>query len=506
MTRLPTDARLARRAAAGDERAFAAIYKRYHQDLYRFCLSILSRPEDAQDALQNTMVKALRALPGEERQIELKPWLYRVAHNESIEVLRRRREGVEFDPERAMAASEPSEAVAQRERLRRLLADLEQLPERQRTSLVMRELGGLGFEQIAESFETSPAVARQTVYEARLNLRQLEAGREMGCEQVTRQLSDADGRVTRRREIQAHLRSCRECREFRDAIASRRHDLAALAPLPAAAAGSILHGLLGAHASASGVAGGAVGAGAGKVVATSAVVKSVAAVAVVATVGVTAADRGGLIDAGLPGGKADTAGSSGASSSDETLSGRDRPPTRFTESLKRASEGGNGIAGRVAVQRRARHLGTQAQGVPRGQAGDAPGTQPTSSAPNGAQGPPASLPPASQHGQETAAAHRASHHSSSGSSGHGQHRGSGAEGKAHGHAGKGGASGAHHTAPQKHPPPASAKHGGGAESKPPAAERGGSPAHEDEQPQSGADAETEAQPGTTNGQKTEAAP
>ena len=62
-----SDDRLARRAVEGDERAFAAIFRRYHQSLYRFCLAILGNPQDAQDALQNTMVKALRALPGEER-------------------------------------------------------------------------------------------------------------------------------------------------------------------------------------------------------------------------------------------------------------------------------------------------------------------------------------------------------------------------------------------------------------------------------------------------------
>src|SRR5829696_2191861 len=96
-----SDERLVRRAVAGDERAFAAIFSRYHQSLYRFCLAIVGNPADAQDALQNTMVKVLRALPGEERQIELKPWLYRIAHNEAIDLLRRRRETRPLDVEHA---------------------------------------------------------------------------------------------------------------------------------------------------------------------------------------------------------------------------------------------------------------------------------------------------------------------------------------------------------------------------------------------------------------------
>jgi RNA polymerase sigma factor (sigma-70 family) len=99
LSRWLSDERLTRRACGGDERAFAAIFRRYHQPLYRFCLAIVGNPEDAQDALQNTMVKVLRALPGEERTIELKPWLYRIAHNESIDLLRRRRETRELDTE-----------------------------------------------------------------------------------------------------------------------------------------------------------------------------------------------------------------------------------------------------------------------------------------------------------------------------------------------------------------------------------------------------------------------
>src|SRR5215211_7077327 len=84
------DSRLARLAAEGSRGAFAAIYDRHHQPLYRYCRSILGDAEDAQDALQNTMVSALRALPGEKREIALRPWLFRVAHNEAISVLRRR--------------------------------------------------------------------------------------------------------------------------------------------------------------------------------------------------------------------------------------------------------------------------------------------------------------------------------------------------------------------------------------------------------------------------------
>jgi RNA polymerase sigma factor (sigma-70 family) len=303
-----SDERLARRAAKGDRRAFEAIFRRYHQELYRFCLATVGNPQDAQDALQNTMVKMLRALPGEERQIKLKPWLYRIARNEAIETVRRRRPHAELGPEQPGAAPALAETAETRQRLRDLLADLEQLPERQRAALTMRELSGLGFEQIAEALGTSPAVVRQTVYEARLSLRQMTVGREMRCQEVMRELSDDDGRVTRRRELRAHLRDCAECRAFRDGIAERRGELAAIAPLPVALSAGLLHGALegGAAAITGGVAatgaGGGLGGAAGAGVAASAVAKTAATVAVVAAVGVGAADRGGLIEAPVLGG------------------------------------------------------------------------------------------------------------------------------------------------------------------------------------------------------------
>lgn len=300
--RMLSDERLTRRAVGGDERAFAAIFRRYHQSLYRFCLTIVGNSEDAQDALQNTMMKVLRALPGEERKIELKPWLYRIAHNESIDLLRRRRETRELDAEQAAPGYGLAEDAATRERLRQLLVDLEELPERQRETLVMRELAGLGFEEIGAALGTSGAVARQTLYEARLSLRQMEEGREMGCDEVTRALSDGDGRIARRRDVRAHLRSCTDCRRFQEEIQSRQHDLAALSPLPAIAAAGILQGVLGgSQAAAGGGLVAALGGGAAQTIGASAAAKGIATAAVVAAVGVGAADRSGVIHVGLPG-------------------------------------------------------------------------------------------------------------------------------------------------------------------------------------------------------------
>ncbi len=418
--RLLSDERLVRRATEGDDAAFAAIFRRYHQDLYRFCLAILGDSQDAQDALQNTMLKVMRALPGERREIQLKPWLYRIAHNESIEAMRRRAPIEELDPELATPAASPPEEAEQRARLRRLVADMEELPERQRAVLVMREMAGLGFEEIGAAFGTSPAVARQTLYEARLSLRQMEEGRELSCDSVTRALSDADGRVTRRRDIRAHLRGCPACREFRDEIKRRRGDFAALTPLPAAAAAGVLQALLGGGGpggvAGAGMAGGAAVA-AGKAagvsaLGTSALVKGTATVAVVAAIGVGAADRGGLVDVGLPGGgsskdapaRSEPAGTApGASVGVGGARVTGASSGGVGESRRSTREGGRQAESTATAPRAA---GTGAGATGTGSPSPAPGAYAAQGNAGGHGASHGNSQGASQHGQETAASHK----------------------------------------------------------------------------------------------------
>jgi RNA polymerase sigma factor (sigma-70 family) len=411
--RLLSDERLAQRAASGDRRAFEEIFRRYHQDLYRFCLATAGDPQDAQDALQNTMVKVMRALPGEDRQIKLKPWLYRIARNEAVETVRKRRDSAELESARAPVNWEIAETAEARERLRGLFVDLAELPERQRVVLVLRELAGLGFEEIAESFGTTPSVARQTLYEARLNLRQMEAGREMRCEAVTRALSDADGRVIRRRDLRAHLRDCASCRSFSDGIATRRGDFAAIAPLPLAASAGLLQGLLSGQVGTAGAAAGK--AIATSTIATSTIAKSAATVAVVAAVGVSAADRSGLIDVPLPGnGEAASEAptlspavpqsAEGAGPTELGLEGAQSSGTSAVPSGAGEKKGSAGIGHRTDNSaRRSEGQSHHSQGALPEQA-RAPSARGNSRGEGEQQQ--QSLPPASNHGQETAAAHK----------------------------------------------------------------------------------------------------
>ncbi|HXS33575.1 MAG TPA: sigma-70 family RNA polymerase sigma factor [Solirubrobacterales bacterium] len=432
-TRALSDDSLALRAIAGDEEAFAAIFARHHQALSRYCLALLGDPQDAQDALQNTMIKVMRAMPGEQRRIALKPWLYRIAHNESVELRRRRRETRSLDPDLAEVGSSLAETAAARERLRVLIADLDKLPERQRGALIMRELAGFDFAEIGIALGTSAAVARQTLYEARLSLRQMDEGREMSCERVARALSDGDGRVARRRDLRSHLRTCASCRDLSEAIERREREFAALAPLPAAAAADLLQSVLDGHGAAGGSAVTMLGGGAVKSLGASVALKGVATAAVVAAIGVGAADRGGLIDLGSPGGRrpqatqAEQSPAAGSSVAKTTRPGAvaGHRTTGFVAGGKEAPGGVSIQATKPLAAAKPTGAGTAAENAnpiePTGaDAGPSPTSSPTIQGASDAADAPGSnpegnghekqLPAAAEHGQQTAASHKTPNH------------------------------------------------------------------------------------------------
>ncbi len=257
--------------------------------------------EDAGDALQNTMAKALKALPGETRELKLKPWLFQVAHNECINLIRARRPAEDI-AEHDLAGGESLEStVANRERLRQLLSDLEHLPEQQRGALVMRELNGLSFDEIGAAIDASPGAAKQAVYEARCSLQEQAQGRDMDCETVRSKLSERDGRVSGARRIKAHLRTCEACADFRTGINARQADLRALVPpLPAALVVTITQIFGGGSGGGGGLAA-SIGMSGGNAVLGGSAMKATAVIAITAGLGAgTVGLVDGARDAGQP--------------------------------------------------------------------------------------------------------------------------------------------------------------------------------------------------------------
>ncbi|MDX6720957.1 MAG: hypothetical protein QOJ63_3211 [Solirubrobacteraceae bacterium] len=224
------DEMLAGRAASGNAAAFEALYARYHGPLLGYTRSILLDVEDARDATQNALEKALRALPSREPGRPLRPWLYKIAHNEAIAIMRRRRPQTELSPALEPTVPGPEVDAEQRGRLAQLVDDLRTLPERQRGALVMRELNGLSYDEIGSALGLSNAAARRAVFDARSALHEALDGRATACVSVRHSISDGDRRSLRARGIRAHLRSCDDCASFQRSIGARRADLHALAP------------------------------------------------------------------------------------------------------------------------------------------------------------------------------------------------------------------------------------------------------------------------------------
>ncbi|MHB1810702.1 MAG: RNA polymerase sigma factor, partial [Solirubrobacteraceae bacterium] len=157
LLRLQSDERLIALVRRGQHAAFETLVARYQSRLLAFCRHMLSSKEDAEDVLQEVFAAAFNAILADERDIHVRPWLYRIARNRSLNHLRRATAvGVDsMDVHYAEGGISTGEKVLKRESFRQLLADVQELPETQRTALLLREIDALSYEQIAEAMETT---------------------------------------------------------------------------------------------------------------------------------------------------------------------------------------------------------------------------------------------------------------------------------------------------------------------------------------------------------------
>ena len=164
-----TDARLVDLVRSGQDAAFEAIVRRYDAALLRYARRIL--PEGrAEDAVQQAFLNAHRAMRQTDQTIELRPWLFRITHNQALNLLRQNGWTHEqLDPERD-GVERPEEAFERRESLRSALAAVSALPERQRDALILRELEGRSYDEIALELKVSGGAVRQLLSRARATL------------------------------------------------------------------------------------------------------------------------------------------------------------------------------------------------------------------------------------------------------------------------------------------------------------------------------------------------
>jgi RNA polymerase sigma factor (sigma-70 family) len=266
LSRMP-DERLVEHVRGGHDAAFEVLYDRHHRGILSFCRHMLASREEAEDAVQHTFISAYRDLTASDKPIRLKAWLYTIARNRCLSMLRARREHAELTD---IPTAGLSDAVVERDDLRMLLADINQLPEDQRAALVLSELGDLSHAEIAETVGCEPMKVKSLVFQARSSLIEDQRAREIPCQEIREQLATARGGALRRGPIKRHLRVCSGCTEFRDEVNRQRKMVAMLLPVvPSvglkqsvlAAAGIGGPGAAGGVAAGGALAGGAAGSG-----------------------------------------------------------------------------------------------------------------------------------------------------------------------------------------------------------------------------------------------------
>src|SRR5215210_1071618 len=169
--RFQPDGRLVSLVRDGYESAFAEIFRRYGAPLRSYAASIVTA-QRADDVTQDAFTKAYLALRGSDKEIQLRPWLYRIVRNTALTNIRDEPQAAQSLEGAHATTIGPEELAEQREEIKRLMSGLRKLPAPQRAAIVMRELEGLSHEQIAASLGLSGGAVRQNIYRARRAIRE----------------------------------------------------------------------------------------------------------------------------------------------------------------------------------------------------------------------------------------------------------------------------------------------------------------------------------------------
>jgi RNA polymerase sigma factor (sigma-70 family) len=213
---------------AMDDAAFEALYDRYHAPLLAFCRHMLGSREEAEDALQHTFLAAYRSLPDDDAA--RKPWLYAVARNRCLSMLRARRDTVALD-EGVVATEGLVAEVDGRADLRALVCDVQRLPPDQREALLLFELGDSSHEEIATILGVRKDKVKALVFQARETLMGWRAARETPCVEVREQLATLRGSALRRASIRRHVEQCAGCAQYESEVHRQRAALAVALPV-----------------------------------------------------------------------------------------------------------------------------------------------------------------------------------------------------------------------------------------------------------------------------------
>ena len=177
------DRELVTAAQRGDRGAFKTLFERYHRRAYALALGVVRHPDDAMDVVQEAFIKAHKYLDKFEGSASFYTWLYRIVMNLAIDHLRKQRKvkPVELDEARLEAEGDepllprilsgnPGQALLDKQIRGRIDQALDQLSENHRAVLVMRELEGLSYEDMAQAMNCSKGTIMSRLFHARRNM------------------------------------------------------------------------------------------------------------------------------------------------------------------------------------------------------------------------------------------------------------------------------------------------------------------------------------------------
>ncbi len=232
--KLQSDEKLVQLTRRGNQAAYEVLVSRYDARLLGFTRHMLGSREDAEDVVQETFAAAFNAMVADDRPINVKPWLYRIARNRSLNHLRRNSAIAvdSFDHHVSEHGTTTADKVHKKEEFRQLMADVQDLPETQRTALLLREIDALSYDQIAESMETTVPSVKSLLVRARVGLAEAAEARKLTCEEVRDELGEvAEGLRRMSPSVRRHLRDCDRCSAFRQSLKDTNKALALMLPI-----------------------------------------------------------------------------------------------------------------------------------------------------------------------------------------------------------------------------------------------------------------------------------
>jgi RNA polymerase sigma factor (sigma-70 family) len=233
LLRIRTDEQLVTLFREGNDDAFRVIHDRYRGRMVAYTRQMLGATgQDPEDAVQEVFVRAYYGLRATHRHLALRAWLYRIAHNRCVDDLRRPHPLTEAVGEHTPARThDPVIKAEQRDALRRLIGDVQRLPEHQRSALLMRELSGMPYTEVSDALGVSVPAVKSLLVRARIGLAQASEARNTACADIRADVILAHDRGVRTSGLaRRHMRDCQSCRQFRAEVRGVSRQFAALTP------------------------------------------------------------------------------------------------------------------------------------------------------------------------------------------------------------------------------------------------------------------------------------